>query len=170
VLDGLRLACEDRTLLEDVRVQFVGRVDGYEKEIRERGLEKLVECVGPVSSEDSIRLMHSSDVLILLQTISGEGRDVIGGKVFEYLAARKPILGIVPDDGGDAWLMRNMKAGVITGIEDPKRVAQGFQHYWGLWKENSLATAVSDCDISRFSRRNLTQDLAELFAQILNHN
>jgi hypothetical protein len=167
LLEGLSIACEDPDLRKDVQVKFVGGMDGYEKEIGKYAMEANVDCVGTVSSKSSIRFMHDSDVLILLQMIAGEGRDVIGGKAYEYLAARRPILGIVPEDGGDAWLIRRAGAGLITGITDSKRVAEGIRHYWELWKHGRIAGAASQQDISQFSRRNLARELAELFGQLL---
>jgi len=167
LLCGFELACADSDFAKVARLEFVGDTGSFDGEINRYCLDGRVACIGSVSEAESQQYMQSADALILLQTIEGEGSDVVSGKAYEYLAARKPILGIVPEDGGDAWLMRTTRAGVITGVDDTKRVAQGFLHYWRLWKENKLATAVSDCDISRFSRRNLTQDLAELFGQIL---
>ncbi len=169
LLRGFELACKDPDFAKVARLEFVGDTSSFDSEIKRYSLDGRVACLGSVSQAESRQYMRNADALILLQIIDGLGNDVISGKVYEYLAARKPILGVVCEKGGDAWLMRTTSAGVITGIEDPNRVAQGFRHYWELWKDNKLATAVSDCDISRFSRRNLTQDLAELFEQILNH-
>lgn len=167
IFEGLKIACQDSQMAKDIRFQFVGGMAGFEGDIKKYGIEDQVECVGYVSLQDSLRYMCGADVLVLLQTIKGEGNDVVGGKAYEYLAARKPILGIVSEDGGDAWLIRTTQAGVITGIDDPHRVAEGFRHYYQLWKDDRLASATGDCDISRFKRQNLARDLAALFDEIL---
>lgn len=111
--------------------------------------------------------MRTADVLVLLQTISGEGNDVIGGKAYEYLAARRPILGIVPPDGGDAWLLSSTGAGRVTGISDVQRVAEGFLHYWRLWRDGRLENVIPRQDLSQFSRRKVTAELAAIFDDVL---
>jgi hypothetical protein len=74
---------------------------GYAVNLKARGLRLsrsgLADCVsalGRVSRMRSLALMRGADVNVLLQTIES-GTDVIAGKAFDYLAARRPILGIV---------------------------------------------------------------------------
>ena len=40
----------------------------------------------------------------------GPAADAISGKVFDYLAARRPILGVVTPGGADDWLLRQAAA------------------------------------------------------------
>jgi hypothetical protein len=144
-------------------------VGDYQQQLAETGPDKHIENMGPVPYRESLDAMRTADVLVLLQTIGGEGNDVIGGKAYEYLAAHRPILGIVPPDGGDAWLLSSAEAGTVTGISDVQRVAQGFLHYWRLWKDGRLSEMTARQDLSQFSRRKLTQDLASLFDDVLTH-
>ncbi len=167
LFEGFRLACEDPSLRAEVRLKCIGRMSGYERDVSRYEIEDVVECVGQVSSKESLEFMRASDVLVLLQTISGEGRDVIGGKAYEYLSARRPILAIVPKDGGDAWLVSSTGAGVVVGIEDPVDIARGIRDLWRLWRSGKIAEAYVPRDIDRFNRRNLAKDLAGLFDDLL---
>jgi hypothetical protein len=163
LLEGLKRACRDRELAESICFEFVGKTVGYEEQMD----RPYIRYVPPVTQKESRRVMRGSDVLVLLQTITGSGCDVISGKAYEYLAAGRPILGVVPEDGGDAWLIRETKSGVVTGTSDPEKVAEGILHFWRLWKEKKLVSPVTPEAIGRFSRRNLTRELAELFDEIL---
>ena len=78
---------------------------GFDKNIAYYGLEQQVIASGYVSQKACRQYMRGADVLVLLQTITGEGSDVISGKIFEYFSARKAILAVVPRDGGDAWMV-----------------------------------------------------------------
>jgi hypothetical protein len=100
-----------------------------------------------------------------LQTIE-DGQDVIAGKTYEYLAARKPIVAVVATQGGDAWLMRETGAGEVVSYDSPERVAHAMKQQWEAWKRGDERTPA-DIDTSRFSRRNLTQQLASLFDDVL---
>jgi hypothetical protein len=114
--------------------------------------------------------MAGADVLVLLQSISGPGCDVVSGKAYDYLAARKPILAVVADEGGDAWLLRETQSGLITNLVDPQNVAEGFLHFWRLWLKGELTLAASGGDIERFDRRHLARELADVFSQVLDED
>ncbi len=43
---------------------------------------------------------------------------MLSGKVFEYLAARRPILAVVPTDGAAAELVREARAGMVVAPDD----------------------------------------------------
>jgi glycosyltransferase involved in cell wall biosynthesis len=105
--------------------------------------------------------MRGADVNLLLQTITA-GQDVIAGKIFEYLAARKPIIGVVAPDGGDAWLLRETGGGSVVAFNDPCAVADEMLRLWKLWKSGMLADSVAHVDMEAYSSRRLTGDLAKL--------
>jgi hypothetical protein len=49
---------------------------------------------------------------------------VLSGKVFEYLAAERPILAAVPPDGAAADLIRETGAGVVAAADDRERLGR----------------------------------------------
>ena len=60
----------------------------------------------------ALELQRDSDaLLLLLPEAGGRGRTVPSGKIFEYLAAERPILAAVPTDGVAAELVRRADAG-----------------------------------------------------------
>ena len=67
----------------------------------------------------SLELQRDSEALLLLiPEAGGRGRGVLSGKVFEYLAAERPILAAVPPDGAAAELIRETGAGVVAAPDD----------------------------------------------------
>lgn len=148
---------------DQIALHFVGRITPYENFFKENAIEHT-PSVTQVQSRQSMR---SADVLVLLQASMTLGSDVISGKAYEYLAAGKPILAVVPETGGDAWLIRQTNAGTVTGTTDPNKIAHAIEHYWQLWKQNKLVSPVTPDQLDRFSRRNLTRELTELFDQVL---
>ena len=67
----------------------------------------------------SLALQRDSDALLLLiPDAGGRGKGVLSGKVFEYLAAERPILAAVPPDGAAAELIRETGAGVVAAPDD----------------------------------------------------
>src|SRR6185295_3337979 len=117
-LRGLRLLLDRRPdLAARLSVQFTGECDGLAEAVVAAGLGHVVRVHDPVPYDASLRLMRDADALLLLQTLEGPGSDVISGKLYEYLAARRPILGVVSPDGGDAWLLRQSGVGIVAGLE-----------------------------------------------------
>lgn len=47
---------------------------------------------------EAVRAMHSCDALLLVQNDSKSGQLCLPGKLFEYLACRKPVLTIGSND------------------------------------------------------------------------
>ena len=72
----------------------------------------------------SLELQRDSEALLLLiPEAGGRGKGVLSGKVFEYLAAERPILALVPPDGAAAELIREAGAGVVVAPEDVEGIA-----------------------------------------------
>jgi hypothetical protein len=156
-------ASEEPEFRASARLEFIGNAGGHEgKASLATGCD--VQFRGPVSRAESLRYMAGSDVNLLLQTIA-EGEDVISGKAFDYLRARKPILGIVAPSGGDAWLLRESGAGRVVPWQDESAIARELLAAFRRWKSGELP--VLQQDASRYSRRGLTRQLAELFDQLL---
>jgi hypothetical protein len=165
LLAAFDLACRDEAFAGTARLQLVGPALGFDAQLGATRTGQI-EVVGRVSYDESLRYMRRADVLVLFQTIRGVGADVIGGKAYEYLAARRPVLGVVPEDGGDAWLLEQTQVGHITGNSDPRRIADGFLHYWRLWKRGRLLEATHGGNIDPFRRRHLARSLAQVFDQV----
>jgi hypothetical protein len=77
-----------------------------------------VEVHDPVPYADALQLQASADVLLLLQWDDPADEGNVPGKVFEYLAVRRPILGLGPENGIPARLIRERAAGLFANDPD----------------------------------------------------
>lgn len=168
-LKGLKLACENRDFRNDVLVQFIGYIDDFKDQIASYNYHNKIVIKEPVAREKSIDEMINSDVLLLIQTIYGLGDDVISGKIYEYINTRKKILAVVPESGGDAWLLNQNENGEITGIVDEYKIKDSILELWNQWKSNNLNTQKS-INISKYNRYNLTKELSEVMELTLNQD
>lgn len=167
LLTALATVCADPELRRRLELQFVGQMDGYEQRVKDLGLEDCVRCLGQVSLQQSLELMRTADVLVLLQTIQGEGDDCISGKAFEYLAAGRPVLAVVPATGGDAWLIRHTNVGQVADFEDPAGIATVLREYWERWRDGTLEAQHQPRNCEEFGRRNLTCRLAAILDDVV---
>ena len=62
-----------------------------------------LELIPYAPRQEALELQRDSEALLLLiPDAGGRGKGVLSGKVFEYLAAERPILAVVPPDGAAA--------------------------------------------------------------------
>jgi glycosyltransferase involved in cell wall biosynthesis len=104
----------------DVTIRFAGdfrpRDRAYAAEL---GLGNRLELHGYVDHRRSNELQRDSEALLLLiEAADGRGRGVVSAKLFEYLAAGRPILAAVPADGEAAAIIREAKAGTVVDPDD----------------------------------------------------
>lgn len=165
LLGGLALAIERTPAMRSsIHLDLVGDLGGNDAALARPGLGGCVSASGRVSRAESLALMRGADVNVLLQTIS-TGTDVIASKAFDYLAARRPILGVVDLDGGDAWLLRQTTGTLVVSYQCEQDIAAAITTLHARWQRGDLAPLTHD--IAAYERRHLTERLANLFDRVL---
>ena len=155
--------------LEDVTVRFLGDFRPSDREFMESlGLGDRVELVPHVPRRESLRLQRESDALLLLiPEAGGRGRGVLSGKVFEYLAAERPVLAVVPPDGAAAELVRDTGAGLVAGSDDVDGIRDALVELHTRWREGRLdGPPLSVAWRERLSRASRVEELAELLESL----
>jgi glycosyltransferase involved in cell wall biosynthesis len=151
--------------LEDVTVRFLGDFRPGDREaVHELGLDDRVELIPHVPRRESLRLQRESDVLLLLiPEAGGRGRGVLSGKVFEYIAAERPILAVVPPDGAAAQLVRDANVGIVAAPDDVEAIRDALVDLHARWRAGKLdGTPLSQDWRDRLSRGARVEELAEL--------
>ena len=112
----------------------------------------------------SLELQRDSEALLLLiPEAGGRGRGVLSGKVFEYLAAERPILAAVPPDGAAAELIRKSGAGVVAQTDDPVAIREALEGLHARWRAGTLSgPTLDDESRRRIARETRVGELAEL--------
>src|SRR5439155_26727098 len=92
--------------------------------------------------------------LLLLPDAAGRGAVVPSGKIFEYLAAERPILAAVPPDGAAAKLVRETGAGSVVAPEDEKGIREALIGLHSRWQAGQLSNGY----LSPEQRRELSRE------------
>jgi glycosyltransferase involved in cell wall biosynthesis len=158
-----------RSGLEDVVARFVGDFRSADREwAEELGLGDRLELIPYVPRRRSLELQRDSEALLLLiPEAAGRGKGVLSGKVFEYLAAERPVLAVVPPDGAAAGLIRETGAGVVAPPEDVDAIAEALQELHARWKAGQLnGTPLSEAWREQLSRESRVEELADLVREL----
>jgi glycosyltransferase involved in cell wall biosynthesis len=151
--------------LDDAVARFVGDFRPADREWAEGlGLGDRLDLREYVPRRESLQLQRDSDALLLLiPEAGGRGRGVLSGKVFEYLAAERPILAAVPPEGAAAELIEETGAGVVAPPDDVDALREALVRLHDAWRAGSLdGTPLSDEDRERLGRGARVEELADL--------
>jgi len=150
---------------EEVEIRFYGtRNELIAREIEEHELSAMAKQYGIVPRETSFEKQRESQLLLLL---NWEDRRERGGytlKIFEYLAAQRPIL-VTGGSGDDVVkeLLDETKAGIYCQtVEDVRRT---LRELYAEYKSRGKISYSGNIEkINRYSYR----EMARKFAEILN--
>jgi len=151
--------------LDDVVARFVGDFRSVDREwVEELDLGDRLELLDYLPHRRALELQRDSEAnLLLLPEAAGRGKVVPSGKIFEYLAAERPILAAVPTDGAAAKLVRETGAGIVVGPEDEKGIREALVGLHARWKAGHLGDGyLTDDERNRLSRKTRVEELAEL--------
>ncbi|HYX88427.1 MAG TPA: glycosyltransferase family 4 protein [Gaiellaceae bacterium] len=150
----------------DVVARFVGRLRPADQEWAESlGLGERLELLPYVPRRRALELQRDSDALLLLVAdAGGRGRAAPSGKIFDYLAAGRPILAAVPPDGAAADLVRETHTGLVVPPDDVDALREAITDLYARWRSGELdgQFALSPALRDRLSRRKRAEELAEL--------
>jgi glycosyltransferase involved in cell wall biosynthesis len=155
--------------LDDVRVRFVGDFRPGDREFMEGlGLGDRVELIDYVPRRRSLELQRESDALLLLiPEAGGRGRGVLSGKVFEYIAAERPILAVVPPDGAAAKLIEDTGVGVVAAPDDVDGIRDALMSLHARWRAGELdGPPLSAAWREKLSRGRRVEQLADVLRSL----
>jgi glycosyltransferase involved in cell wall biosynthesis len=153
--------------VDGVLARFVGDFRSTDREWASNILDRI-ELIPYAPHRRSLELQRDSEALLLLiPDADGRGRGVLSGKVFEYLAAGRPILAVVPPDGAAAELLRKIGAGVVVAPDDIDGMARELEAMRDRWRAGELEPVrLPEEWRARLSRRARVQELADLLGDV----
>ena len=160
--DVLASKCEkDEGFRNRLRIRLAGKVDdSIVASIRNSILAGNLELLGYLPHRETVSLQRSASVLMLPLRQEPEYRKVLPGKIFEYLAARRPILGIGQSDGAAARVLHDTQTGDMFEWDNIADVRAFIDTEWYRFIEGDNAPVGKD--ISRYSRKALTAELVKI--------
>ncbi len=160
-----QMAAGDASFRDALRLRLVGKVDREVLDaIAAEGLADNIVAVGPRNHAEAVREQRSATILLLPLRNDPEYRPILPGKLFEYLAARRPVLGIGQPDGAMARVLTGTQAGITADWADAVAMKEFIGTAWAQFREGGVPATAGD--IGPYTRRNLTKALAQLLEKV----
>ncbi len=151
-----------------LRVVILGTRDTEtEKLVNALALTDIVEIRPWVALEEARRIMTRADLLWATLGTGPESGSFIPSKLFEYIAARRPIMGFFPE-GEAATLIRRTNTGTVFTCDDPLPIVRFLsdcllRHDRG----QPLDYRPSEADLSSLKVESLISHLASIMATLV---
>ena len=159
---------EDAEFRKHLKIKLIGKTDEQIlNAIRDAGLEANLMNMGYLEHARAIDEQRKASLLILPLRKEPEYKAVLPGKLFEYLASWRPVLGIGQTDGAMSMILQDAKAGIVLDWDDKDSMRRYIDECWEKHLKGELK--ATEGDISRFSRINLTRRMAQLFERLTAH-
>jgi hypothetical protein len=123
------MAQSDKSMRQKMSDEFEVLFFGSESDwlnslIKKNAVQPWVKYMGMVSRADALRIQKQADILLFLEWENGSVDGILTGKLFEYLAMKKPILGIgVSAKTSPGALMEQAGVGMAVGKDIEKMIS-----------------------------------------------
>lgn len=147
--------------LNDIKIKFIGVKTHFE--IPEN-IKAYLSMVGNIVHGDAIEEMRNSDALLLIHPNNGR-KGIFTGKIFEYLATKKPIIALVDFRDVAADLIRECDAGYVSDFDDIEGIKKAIIQTYYDWENNTVNEVNIDL-IKKHHRKEQTKRLEKLIEEL----
>lgn len=156
---------DNKEFKEAFELKLVGKISkDILDTIKEFKLESCTTNMGYVTHHESLIQMRTSQVLLLIEIDSDDTKAIIPGKLFEYMAAERPILAIGPEDSDFFEIIKQTNTGRIALYSEKDKIREILLAYFEQYKSKELK--VHGMGLQYFSRKRLTEKLADIIKKV----
>lgn len=160
------LGQEIEGFFKDLQVQLIGKVaPSVLAAISSCGLMDQLKMRGYVPHKEVFNFQKKSQILLVcINQVSNAGR-IITGKIFEYMAANRPVVVIGPEDGDLAEIVNHTRSGYVFDHQNHTGLKEKIRSMYGEFLEKRLK--IESINVDQYHRREITRQLAQLAKQTL---
>ena len=149
------------------QVHFYGNVDAaVRKEISDFNIEDILYFHEFVPHQQAIKAILQSHLLLLLINDTPTKKGIVPGKMFEYLATGRYILGIGPTEGDAVDVFNETACGVFFDYQDVEGIKNFLIDQHQKWRSGKWESIKSK-NITKFSRPEQLKKIRYLFDSLI---
>jgi glycosyltransferase involved in cell wall biosynthesis len=159
------LVKENKEFADQIEIHFYGSVDGSVNEYAQQyGILDKVTIHKYVPHTEIVKIIRQSQVLYSSINDTPNSKGILTGKLFEYMATKRPILCIGPLDGDSGHVIKESQCGLISSFDDVENLKKNILTFFEAFLQNIEISNNSKIEI--YSRKYLTGKLANLLNEI----
>jgi len=152
---------EDKTLMKNLEIRLSGKLDHtVSQHIKKYQLERYVNKLGYLNHDQVILEQKGAKLLLLLTSDNIYSKGAVPGRLFEYLAAQRPIIAIAHPESDLAKVLEESEAGITINFKDKDKLKKSIKSLYRDYLNDSLRLKSEKSE--KYSRKFLTQKLADL--------
>ncbi len=153
------IANENPQFRSDLEIELVGFIGhAIVDEIEKLGLAANLKKENHIPRSETLKRMCDSQVLLLILNDMPNVNGRLPGKLFEYLASRRPVMVIGPEASDASKIVTGVNAGITCGLRDYEKTRNSVLDLYAKFKSAGLENNKTPID--KYSNKNLTGKLA----------
>lgn len=167
ILEATRSLISDGALdPKDIEIRFYGTVTKLrdwwlEEQIKRLGLENVAKFYGDIPREEALEKQRESQILLFLDWDDPREKGAYSAKIFEYLAAQRPIVATGGPQEIVSELLEETRAGThAPNIEDVKSALKKF--YYEYKSDGQVKYKGKKSKINKYSHKEMARKFSEI--------
>ncbi len=145
-------------------LDFYGDNFGLKETAEEYGIEDLVNIHGTIPHEEVLKKQKESQALLLLSWNNKKEEMFLPGKIYEYLAAKRPVLSIGYREGSLKDLIEKTEIGYhVSTLEETKN---SIMKFYNNFNENKILRYNGNSEVNKYSIISTAQKFGSILDSI----
>lgn len=150
---------------KDIEIKLFGKCDAsVDESIAFYKLKEYAKIHDYIPHNEIVYVQKSAQVLYLSVNETANAKGILTGKIYEYLAVKRPILCIGPEDGEAAKVVLESGAGNVAGFQDIEKLKSNILSFYQNYKLKIPFEGGKN--YQKYSRKLQTGELALLLDKI----
>lgn len=147
-----------------IKIVIAGNINNKLKNyVTNNKLEHIINFVGFKGREEVIRLQRQADVLLLFGAFKSPQ---IPSKIYEYIAAKRPILCIRFDpEDNSAKIIKKLKRGIIVNNNE-EEIQSAIEYFYNKWVYKEIDSIIDLSEIHQYSQEGNEEKIKNILKEI----
>lgn len=160
------LTKENQEFRNELKIRFIGKTDlSVFEALDKNGLSEHIDNYKYLPHDQAINKASESAILLLALNNTPNVMGIAPGKLYEYLALKRPILNVGPTSGDAAAIIDDANAGKTIEFNDLNAAKMNILDLYQDYKEKRLS--IEGNSIEKYSRKALTGQISGLLNDII---
>lgn len=159
-----QLINENKIEKDNIAIDFYGDSTNLKALSQKYDVESIVNINGRITHEEVLQNQMNSDVLLLISWMNESEKMFIPGKVYEYIASKKPILSIGYKEGSLKELIE--KTDIGYHVSDVSETKKAIYDYYLKYINDELKYCGNEF-AEEYSMENTAKNYAKILGEII---